>query len=101
MANLIITKDRKEALTLEEFKVVLESLKNFTEVESWGTDFKVEENKRKYFFWVKFNKFEKYPQFIGLLHESYGRKLDVRTLYAESKEDLLEVYIRGYAKELK
>lgn len=98
--KLIVTKDRKVAITRDMFSIILESLNKATEVNSWGTDYKVENNKTIYFFWAKFKPFEQYPSFIGLIHECYGRNIDVRTLFTGS-DNLWEINIRGYSKELK
>ena len=99
MQPLIKTNDRKQALTLKEVKQVEEELKKETVIVNNGTDIKIEDNKNTHFYWFRVNKFENLPLFIGKVHEQFGRKIDIRTYYSD--ESTIELYFKGYSKELK
>lgn len=100
---LIKITDRKQALTYEEVQKVTELLNELTEVKVTFTDYKFEGNKKYHFYGLRIKKFPSFPQAIGRIHEMYGRKIDIQTTYVSGKdsEDYLDLYIRGYSKELK
>ena len=101
MATLIVNKDRKEAVTNKEFNIILNIFKGFTEVLTYGADYKYDEDKKVYFYYMRIKLFKHYPVVIGSIHTMYGRKIDIRTFYLDREKDTIDVYIRGYAKEIK
>ena len=97
-APLIKILDKKQALTKKEAQEVEEELRKATEVKATFIVHNLSSNKVEHFHAFRIKKFETYPQFIGLIHEKFGRRVDLNTFYADN--EYIDLHIRGYAKEL-
>ena len=96
---LIKTNDKKKALTLKEVKEVETNLNTLTEIKVTATDYKFIDGKRVHFYVYRIKKFPTYPQFIGIIHSIYGRGIEIETCYVD--DTYMDLYIRGYSKELR
>ena len=100
MANLIKTSDRRQTFTYNEVQQISLALKDRTEVLSSGTDYIYEGDKKVYFYWYIIKKFTELPSFIGWVHQQYGRGLDIRTYWNNEEKETINVYFRGYARDI-
>ena len=105
--KLIPLYDRKRALTKSEFLEVVKELSNSTEIKEVFTDTQIIDNRKQYFNVVRIKEFREYPLVIGFVHEKYGRGVELSTYYPkkDSIDEIysygyMDVYIRGYSKEL-
>ena len=100
MANLIKTSDKRQSFTHNEVLQIALALKDRTEVLSSGTDYTYESDKKVYFYWYRIKKFTEFPSFIGWVHQQYGRGLDIRTYWNNEENGTIDVYFKGYARDI-
>ena len=72
----------KQCITYREYKLIIDDLRKQTDIFNEGTDYCYENdsNKRKNFYWNKWNMFPKIGTFIRDIHTTYGKNIDVRLL---------------------
>lgn len=98
--NLIaIQGDNKKALTKEEFNEVRKIFESLTEVISVGRNDKRRDNQKVYFHRLTVKTFPEFVIIIGKIHEMFGRNIEIETFWGE--ENTLDVWFRGYSKELR
>ena len=98
--NLIVTNDRKKALTREEFKEVKKIFESVTEVITTRRNDKRINNKKVYFNCMLIKKFSEFPSIIARVHEKFGRTVEIETYWGH-EDDIIEVWFRGYSEELR
>ena len=98
--NLIVSNDKKKALTYEEFKEVKKIFESVTEIIITKRNDKRIDNKIVYFNCMLIKKFSEFPSIIAKVHEKFGRTVEIET-YWSHEDDIIEVWFRGYAKELR
>lgn len=96
---LIKILDKKQALTKKEVQEVEKTLREQEVLLATYTEDRTIDNKKQYFHGFHIAKFETYPQFIGSIHEQFGRGIEIQTYYS-SDVNTMNLLIRGYAKEL-
>lgn len=97
---LIKTTDRRQGLTGAEVDEVALKLKKETDVTLEFSTIKTIDRRNQYFYGYRIKMFPTFPQFIGQVHEKYGRKIDIQVYFIEGTKGYVDLYIRGLSKEL-
>lgn len=100
MANLIKSLGKRQTFTYNEVQQIALALKDRTEVLCSGTDYTYESDKKVYFYWYRIKKFTEFPSFVGWVHQQYGRSLDIRTYWNNEEKGTIDVYFKGYARDI-
>ena len=99
MNLIVIQGDNKKALTNAEFKEVKKIFEKVTKVIAVRRNDKRVDNHKEYFNCLTVKTFPEFVITIGKIHEMFGRNIEIETFWGE--EDTLDVWFRGYSKELR